>query len=153
MSNHLSEDQFVECVLGRPARAELEHVSECSECRAEVDRLVSSVSLFRGTIRRRIDDRIASHTPATIVQPSATRSLQWRWALLAATVVLLIMLPFMTEETKPRLVVEPEVVETNPDAIMNAVTFHLSGTVPTPMEPILFLIPSEQLRTNSGGVR
>jgi len=154
MSNHLSEDQFIRCAVGRAERAELQHLGECSDCSGEVDRFAGSLSLFQGTIRRRIENRISLKVPKTIpVTPVEQIHSKWRWALIAATVVIMTMLPFLTRENKPRVVVEPVVIETDPDAIMNAVNFHLSGTVSAPMEPMLSLIPSEQFITKSGGVQ
>ena len=38
-------------------------------------------------------------------------------------------------------------------AVMDRVNLHLSRTVPAPMEPMMSLIPSDELINNSGGVR
>jgi hypothetical protein len=43
--------------------------------------------------------------------------------------------------------------ETNPDAVMDRVNRHLSRTVPAPMEPMMSLIPREELISKPGGVQ
>ncbi|MBI2149439.1 MAG: hypothetical protein HYU27_02385 [Acidobacteria bacterium] len=158
MSNHLSEDRFAKCAVGRPARAELEHISECAECSAELARFGNTLSLFRGAIRERIDARVGSHTPAAVpfsTRPAAAGMSKWRWALGAAAVVAFVlgMRPFFTSENKPQEVREQVSTETSPDAVMDAVNLHLSRTVPAPMERMMSLIPSEQLTAESGGVQ
>jgi len=154
MSNHLSQDQFAKCAFGRLARAELQHISECPECRAELDRFGNALSLFRSAIRHRIDDRVALHTPGgTRLRPAETGMSKWRWALVAAVVVVVVTLPFFMSENKPQEAVIQPSTETNPDALMDRVNLHLSRTVPAPMEPMMSLIPSEELISKSGGVQ
>jgi hypothetical protein len=56
-------------------------------------------------------------------------------------------------EKKPQKVDEQLSTETNPVAIMDRVNLHLSRTVPAPMEPMMSLIPSDELISTPGGVR
>jgi hypothetical protein len=59
--------------------------------------------------------------------------------------LLVAVVPFFMRENKPHEAVEQASTEISPDALMDRVNLHLSRTVPAPMEPVMFLIPSEQL--------
>jgi hypothetical protein len=131
MSNHLSQDQFESCVLGRAGRQELEHMNECPECRAEVERFSEGVALFRRAVHDLADD--------APMQPAASVNRGWRWTLAAAgaaaALVAAIVLPFFISRPKP--------IE-SPDAVMERLNRHLEGTMPEAMEPVMSLISFEQ---------
>jgi hypothetical protein len=150
MSNHLSQDQFAKCAVGRPSRAELHHIGECPECSAELERFGNTLLLFRSAIRHRIGRRSALQTPvATVSRPAEAGVPRWRWALVTTAFVVLVTLPFFMSEYKP-----PQAsTETTPDEIMDRVNRHLSRMVPAPMEPMMALIPSEEFVSKSGGVQ
>src|SRR5262249_4295 len=153
MSDHLSEDQFAKCIAGRSTRAELQHISECPECSVELERFGKMLSLFRTAVRDRIDDRVGSRPSAgTPLTRREARISTLRWAWVTAAIVALIIPLFMSKK-KPQKVDEQISTETNPVAIMDRVNLHLSRTVPAPMEPMMSLIPSEELVSKSGGVR
>ena len=153
MNDHLSEDQFAKCILGRSTRAELQHIRECPECSIELERFEKMLSLFRTALRDRIDDRVASHPPdETPLRRREAGISTLRWAWVTAAIVALVIPLFMSEK-KPQKVDEQLSTETNPVAIMDRVNLHLSRTVPAPMEPMMSLIPSDQLISNTGGVR
>jgi len=153
MNDHLSEDQFAKCILGRSTRAELQHIRECPECSIELERFEKMLSLFRTALRDRIDDRVASHPPdETPLRRREAGISTVRWAWVTAAIVALII-PMFISEKKPQKVDEQGFTEANPVAIMDRVNLHLSRTVPAPMEPMMSLIPSDQLISNSGGVR
>ena len=153
MSDHLSEDQFAKCLIGGSTRAELQHIRECPQCSVELERFEKMLSLFRTAVRDRIDDRVACHpsedTPLGR-REAGISTLRWAWV--TAAIVALIIPLFMSEK-KPPKIDEQVATETNPVAIMDRVDLHLSRTVPAPMEPMMSLIPSDELISNSGGVR
>jgi hypothetical protein len=157
MSNHFSQEQFAKYIVGQSAKAELQHLSECPQCSAELEQFNNTLSEFRTIVRDRIDDRIASHPLMPALKPArasiAFFNLAWIGAVVAALV-----LPLFISEPKPRKpVVQPAVVETSgdisPDAVMQRVNLHLSRTLPAPMEPMMDLIPSDEPVTKSGGVK
>jgi hypothetical protein len=82
---------------------------------------------------------VARHTPRT------------RRALAAAAVLLLGVVPFLTE--RPRETPEASAAETSPEALMDAISLHLSRTMPSPMEPMMSLIPSDVYITESGEIQ
>jgi hypothetical protein len=158
MSNHLSEDQFARCIAGGTSIEDLQHILECPECNAELERFGNTLSLLRNAILDRIDDHVASHTSETIPfsnRPVETGIANWRWALGAAAVVVFVLTvrPFFMTESETQEVREQTSTEANPNAIMDAVNRHLSRTVPAPMEPVLSLIPGNAAMTEPGGVQ
>jgi anti-sigma factor RsiW len=154
MSNHLSQRELAKCIVGRPARAELQHIGECPECGAELDRLRNTLTVFRNAVRHRIDERVASQPPLVVPLRVAEAGVStWRWTLVAAAMVMAIVLPFFINTNQPQETADPAAIETNPDAIMNRVNLHLSRTVPAPMEPMMTLIPREELMSKPGGVQ
>src|SRR5262245_45771918 len=153
MSYHLSEDQFAKCIIGRSTREELQHLKGCPECSVELERFGEMLSLFRTAVRDRIDDRVAfrpsERTPLNRREDGISTL---RWARVTAAIVALVI-PLFMSENKQRKTDEPVSTETNPVAIMDRVNLHLSRTVPAPMEPMMSLIPREELISRPGGVR
>lgn len=153
MGNHLSQDELAKYIAGTPASGDVQHVTECPECSAEVERFGQTLALFRNAVRDRIDDRVAFHP----LPPAPSRrtetgisTLRSVWVAAAAAAL---FIPFFISQNKPQSPGEPVSGETNPAAIMDRVNLHLSRTVPAPMEPMMSLIPSEELVSNPGGVQ
>jgi anti-sigma-K factor RskA len=148
MSNHLSEDQFEACVLERAGRAELEHLNECAECRAEFERFGKALSLFRSAVWDLVDDRSA-RTSRVASKPASIGIPMWRWALAVAAFVAAVAIPILVTENQPPQQVE----QMSPEAVMERLNRHLARTVPAPMEPMMSLISDEQFTNEPGGVQ
>ena len=156
MSYHLSEDQFAKCAVGQTGKTEREHIDNCPECWAEVDRFANTLSLFRGAVRDRVDARAASlelTIPSIAVRPPVARISLWRWAAVVTLFVFVVGIPFFISAPKPPQLINEASTEIDPDDLMRAVNLHLSRTVPAPMEPVLVLIPGNELKIESGGVQ
>jgi len=149
MSKHLTEDQFAKCIAGQSGFDERKHLAECAECGAEMDRFRGTIFIFRSAVRNGVDARMASQ-PSLLIQPVAARDPKWRWALLAATALVLALIPFagMNRVSPPKAR-----VETDADTLMRTVDLQLSRTIPAPMEPVIALLPSDEIATQSGGVQ
>lgn len=149
MSNHLTEDQFAKCILGPCRFEDRKHVTECAKCGNELDRFRGAVSVFRSAVRNGVDTRIASQ-PGLRIQPIvAPRDPKWRWALVAATAFVLAIIPFGTNRgSRPKTQ-----VETDADALMRTVDLQLSRTIPAPLQPLIALLPTDDISTQSGGVQ
>jgi hypothetical protein len=155
MSKHLSEDQIAELCLERASAPSLQHIRTCSQCAGELERFEQTVNAFRQSIHSRIDEHSAAHPPSAIpisAQPAAAGILTWRWVLAAAAAFVLVI-PFVTHEIQPQEVADKSLSEDDADALMKSVNLHLSRTMPAPMEPILVLLPGEQVITESGGLK
>ena len=149
MNKHLSQEQFARCFVGGstsasgPSAEERQHLAACADCAAELDRFSNTVLSLRYAIRGRVEERVESGVET---RPAAAARPRGRWVLVAATVVLLGMVPFLArkpEEPVKKVLAEP----TSPDALMDAIHLHLSRTVPAPMEPMMSLIPSDELKS------
>ena len=146
MSNHLSQDQFETCVFGRAGQSELQHIGECPECCAEVDRFSKGLALFRRAVRDLANlaaepaglDEKADFTTSSRASPGTP---MWRWALAAATLSAAIALSFFIPRPKP---IPDAPAEISPEAVMERMNRHLAGTVPEAMEPAMSLISGEQ---------
>jgi hypothetical protein len=153
MSKHLTEDQIARCFAGQYTIDERQHIQQCAACGAQLDRLASSISLFRNAVRDRIDARVALHAPAIVFedQPPVSAPPIWKWAMVTVVAVLLVALPFFI--TRPQQFVENASAPADPDVLMREINVHLSRTMPAPMEPILTLIPDSESKSLVGGVQ
>ena len=153
MSKHLTEDQIARCFSGQTTNEERQHIQECTACGAELDRLASTISLFRNAVRDRVDARVALHAPAMVFedQRPVPATPIWKWAMVTVVAVLLVALPFFI--TRPQQFVDNASVPTDPDVLMREINLHLSRTMPAPMEPILTLIPDSESISHVGGVQ
>jgi hypothetical protein len=149
MSKHLTEDQFASCIVGQSTFEERKHLTECAECGAELDRFRGTISVSRSAVRACVDARVASHQPL-LSELVARRDPKWRWGLVAATALLLAIIPFASTN---RVSPPKAQVETDADALMRAVDLQLSRTIPAPMEPMIALLPTDEIPTQSGGVQ
>jgi hypothetical protein len=156
MSNHLSQDQFEKCILGGTAPSAVEHLSECPECRAEVERFSKALTLFRRAVHDLADEPAgldtASFTKSSRALPGIPR---WRWAVATATLAAAIVLSFFIPRPKPIPNAPAEIspAELSPEAVMERLNRHLARTVPEAMEPAMSLISVEQPGNRSGGVQ
>jgi len=152
MKPHLSQEQFARCFLGTAASEERRHLLDCAECRQELESFATSVASLRSAIRGRVDANDGAHTATQpVFSPGFDRMPQVRWALASAAILLIGMLPLLT--TLPARNVQPAPVATSPEALMNAINVHLSRTVPSPMEPMMSLVPGDKVLIVIGGIQ
>ena len=148
MSKHLTQEQFARCFVEGASGTEWEHLTECSECQTELDRFGGTVSALRLAVRGRVDAHVVTQT---FDLPVARQTPKTRWALAAAALLLFGIAPFLTE--RPPQAVDESPAEASPEALMNAINLHLSRTMPSPMEPMMSLIPRDVYVTELGGVQ
>jgi len=148
MSNHLTEDQFAKCVVGQSTFEERKHLAECAECGGSLDYFRGAISVFRDAVRAGVDARIGSQP--SLIRPVVARDPKWRWALVAATALVLALIPLAGVK---RVSPPKAQVETDADALMRTVDLQLSRTIPAPMEPVIALLPSDEIAAQSGGIQ
>src|SRR5262245_40758064 len=100
MSNHLSQEEFETCVLGVAGQAELKHLGECPECRAEFEHVGKVLSLFRSVVWDQVDEALHG-LDVTTFTTAAARIPRWSWALVAAGFVAAVVIPFFMTEIIP----------------------------------------------------
>jgi hypothetical protein len=153
MNNHLTEDQFAKSAVDQSTAEERKHLAECKDCSGELSRLRSSIALFQSALQNTVDIRLVSRPPLC-VEPAGGVDSKWSWALVAATALVLALVPCVgpiTLTTAPPL--ENSQAESDADVLMHAVNLQLSRTVPTPLEPVIALLPADELPVKSGGVQ
>lgn len=154
MSNHLSEEQLAKCFVGQSTVEERHHLAACAECSAELDRFRQSISLFSNALTDRVEARVSLRA-ALEIRPTTVSDPKWRWALVAATALVLAVMPFIGIKTDiiPRQAPEIHQSDTDADTLMRAVQLQLSRTVPAPLEPVIALLPTEESPTPTRGVQ
>ena len=153
MSHHLSQDQLSMCILERSTPEEMRHSRECPQCRAELERFHAPVSTFRATMQDWSDREAVpqlAEVSRFLGRPRRFANPLWRWAPVAMAVMLLTGIPIFVQQ---RNLYQTETAEApHQDALlMEAVNMHLSRTMPSPMEPIMALMPEERTVMESGG--
>ena len=148
MKQHMSQEQFSRCFLGTATSEERRHLLDCGECRLELETFATSVAFLRSAIRGRVDARVMTQ-PALSLR--VDRMPKVRWALASVAILLIGMLPLLT--TLPARNVHLAPVATSPEALMNAINVHLSRTVPSPMEPMMSLVPGDKVLIVIGGIQ
>jgi anti-sigma factor RsiW len=145
MNPHLSHEQFARCFIGTANGEELRHIAGCGACKSELEDFGKTVSSLRVAIRERVDEHIEAQ-PFVKREPKPLPMTQW--ALVTVVVLLLGLVPFLAtypvKESRPMSVSSAE-------ALMGSINAHLSRTVPTPMEPMMSLLPGDEVVIVWGG--
>src|SRR5262245_28837376 len=168
MNNHLSQDQLSMWILGRSTAEELRHGRECPQCRAELVRFEAPVSAFRSSMLDWSDRESAPRIEEVLTlfrRPQAIPNTLWGWVAVCTAVLLLTAIPIYKQgqALKQRTATDSDVVQlpaidapagANADVLlMDAVSAHLSRTIPAPMEPIMALIPAQENTAQPGGTQ
>ena len=151
MKSHLSQDQFAKCVVAPPGDKERRHLAECSACSAELKRFESALLSFRSAIRTRIDERTELRTPVfALARPECSHTRKWQLGIVGVAAVVFAVLPLLVPINKSSRSSRRSIEQTDPNTVMERVHLHLSRTVPGPMEPVLSLIPPDDLINQPG---
>jgi len=166
MNKHLSQDQLSMWILGRSTAEERRHGQKCPQCRAELARFEAPVAAFRCGMMEWSDRDGAPRIEDVLTSPRRPQRMQnsfYRWAVAGVAVLLLVAVPIYRKDQAPiqRTQSTPEIpplppidipAEANADEIlMDAVSTHISRTIPAPMEPIMALIPNPENTGLPGG--
>ena len=151
MNQHLTEEQMSMCIVGRAAPDEERHGRECSLCREELERFREHLSKFQSVMHDWSNRQDVPEFSVALPSVKAQRGLvsTWSWAAVGVAVVILTAIPIHIEETALRQRAKAEEAA----VLMDAVNLHLSRTMPAPMEPIMALIPSNEISTQTGGIQ
>jgi hypothetical protein len=150
MNNHLSEEQFARCFVEGATGEALHHLLQCPECTAKLDGFRHTISSLRQSLRATVSERWDS--VPFISQTQAERLPRLQFAVTIAAVLVLGAAPLLTNRVEwkaMRATQEPVSAE----ALMEAIDIHLSRTIPSPMEPIISLVPNDEFKSNSGAIQ
>ena len=124
MSQHLSAEEISNWMIGGRTPQSEQHVRDCPQCQAEVDRLEETLVQFRGSVR------------SLTVPPAAWKTARpqpLRWVLAVATLFILAAVPIYRNFADRQ--------QARADAILlEQIDAALSRTVPAPMEPLTRLV-------------
>ena len=146
MTEHLSADQISQWMIGDRSPQLQHHVALCTQCRAQLEQLETTLGQFRGGVR----EWSAVTAPPAWRQP-ASRS-HWppvqRLMLAAATLLLLVAMPVYWNVRQKQKAAEAARADAQ---LLEQVNSSLSRAVPEPMEPLVNLVtwnssPAEKKR-------
>ena len=140
MSQHLSSRQVSQWMIGERTPQQEQHVRQCPECGAELARMEAALGLFRGSVRHWSDRQVRVFRPLTPTRGSRgypARPLPVRWALAAATLLLLAAVPiYRNVQVRQR---QAEIARADA-LLLEQVDAEVSRAVPRPMEPLAKLV-------------
>ena len=157
MNNHLSQYQLSMCILGRATSEEQRHGRECPGCSAELARFQEPIATFRTAMQDWSDrenvPRLAE-VAAFLSGPRRFNSPAWGWMPVAIAVMIgvLTAIPIYLEQRTLQQAQTDEAARRD-ELLMDAINAHLSRTLPTPMEPILALVPNQESVIQPGGTQ
>lgn len=138
MNEHLSSEQILKWFSGACSADEQRHASQCPECRAEVERLQSTLLLYRDSVHQWSGWQTRT---ANDWKPAPEKrwidSGLWRIALVVTATLVLAVLPFY----RSTMLRAQRAERARQDAILlERVDAELSRSVPASMEPLLKLV-------------
>ena len=140
MSQHLSSPEVSQWMIGERTPQQEQHVRQCPECGAELARMEAALGLFRGSVRHWSDRQVRVPRPLTPTRGSRgypARPLPVRWALAAATLLLLAAVPiYRNVQVRQR---QAEIARADA-LLLEQVDAEVSRAVPRPMEPLAKLV-------------
>ena len=140
MSRHLSSREVSQWMIGERTPQQEQHVRQCPECGAEVARMEAALALFRGSVRHWSDRQVRVPQPLAPTRGSRAYPalpLPLRWALLAATLLVLAALPvYRNVQDRQR---QAEIARADA-LLLEQVDAEVSRAVPRPMEPLVKLV-------------
>lgn len=141
MNRHLNEQEVLEWISGQRDAASQEHVAGCAACRNEVVRLGEVLGGFRTTTREWAE---------TARQEAAARPARSRWFelpglhLAAALAVLLVCFGVLLNRHPQMRPVAETPASMADDAVLERVDAAMSRQVPSALEPLSQLVPTER---------
>jgi hypothetical protein len=140
MSQHLSSQEISRWMIGERTPQQEQHVRQCSQCGAELDRLEAALALFRGSVRQWSDGQVRFPRPLAPTRRSRgypARPLPIRWALVAAALLVLAAVPiYRNAQDRQR---QAEIARADA-LLLEQVDAEVSRLVPRPMEPLVKLV-------------
>jgi hypothetical protein len=157
MSSHLSQDQLSMCILDRATPEEQLHGRECPECSAELARFRDPIATFRTAMQDWSDrENVPRLADVSVFLSRGHRGgnpvWQWMPVAMAVMIVVLTAVPIYVQQRKLQQTQAEEAARRDA-LLMDAVNVHLSRTLPTPMEPIMALVPEQEFDIEQGGIQ
>jgi len=131
---HLSAEQISQWTIGERTPQLERHVAECGQCRAELERLETTLAQFRGAVR----DWSAADPPAWRQSVSHSARFSWpRLVVAAAALSILAAVPVYWRAHARERAAEAARADAQ---LLEQVDSAISRAVPEPMEPLVNLV-------------
>jgi hypothetical protein len=142
MTNHLSNEQLIQRIVGNAGPDEIQHLAECAQCETELVEMQHALSDFRGSLRNWADQNPGSHPrQAFLVHRMSTASPGriLRWSLVSAALAAAAVVPIYRESRE-----RERAARAAEDALLlEQVNAQLSRFMPASIEPLVELIPAD----------
>jgi hypothetical protein len=148
----MSEETISRWLAGERAPGDERHMAECPECRAELARMETVLSGFRGAVNEWTARQAGSERPASLRLEQARHAQAVRrasWAVATAATLVLLAVPAWKDARDKRLAAETARADA---LLLERVNFQVSRPVPTSLEPLLKMFASEGNRDGQGDV-
>jgi hypothetical protein len=135
MIEHLSGEQISQWMIGERTPQVERHVAECAACRAEVEKLESTLAQFRMAVRE-----LGSSAPAPAWRNAPFRAPTFTWprlVLSTAALLVLIAAPIAWTTHERERSAEAALADSQ---LLERVDSAISRAVPEPMEPLVNLV-------------
>ena len=140
MRTHLSAHEVDAWIIGESTSQLADHVRECPDCAAEVERAAGPLLLFGGAVRAFGQQQMRPMGHWTNARNSGWTGLfRFGMAVAVAAMMLLVAVPVYRHGQNTRQAVQDE-------ALLRQVQSELQKSVPAPMEPLAKLMPSDLYR-------
>ena len=140
MSRHLSSREVSRWIIGERTPQQDQHVRQCPECGAELARMEAALGQFRSSVRHWSEGQSRAEAPAIgsiLAARRGSRIQPMRWALVAATLLVLAAVPiYRNVQDRQR---QAEIARADA-LLLEQVDAEVSRAVPRPMEPLVKLV-------------
>lgn len=141
-TNHLSAWEQEEYVINERTPRMLRHLTECTACRAAVERLEHGVAAYRSAAVEWSAEHLAPRPQQLVVPSHRHPVVVLRWALAAVIPVLLLVMALLPLHVSKPGPAQP-VAQISDDALLEQVDEQLSVAVPSSMESLTHLVSTE----------
>jgi hypothetical protein len=150
MNNHPTEDQLSMWLAGRSTSEQQRHVRECPQCSEALAGFLAPISTFQSAMQDWSNRESVPRFQETLVSRQQRPRLVpiWGWAVATAAVVILTAIPIYRQGAE----LQRNAKAAEAAQVMDTVSWHLSRTLPAPMEPIMALLPDNDL-IQTGGIQ
>ncbi len=152
MSEGLAAERVAKWLAGERGPADERHLAQCEQCSAELARMETAISGFRGDVRAWSARQAGGECPESLRferarQARAARRV--RWTLVAAALALLFAVPTWKDIRDKQRASETELADA---ALLEKVSYQLSQPVPAPLEPLQQMFVAQTAQDGSSGV-
>jgi predicted anti-sigma-YlaC factor YlaD len=142
MSAHLTNEELTDRLLDEPSMTVDAHLLDCAACRAELNKMRTSVEVFRTAAHSWSDNAAAIDHNGKAMRPRRQKVRTAEWAVAAALLLAVVVLPIVYwrdhVQTKSNAlaaqVFQAQIKQDN--ELLSAVNSEIAEGVPAPMQPL-----------------